>query len=306
MKTKMFEMPKYKPVLKNMSAVQGGKIIHYYDVKIPQNEYREKYFECSIDTVFSPENQQPVSEIHSLLKFSVLKKEVGNAFQTRFIIHSTDVSGTNQEVFKLLDLNQLLSIPTKEIVCLLNSNGSIKEVLNTDQIHKKWKEVFEMLKRKTTDEQFLTKISDTGEKEFSNPMSGIEKTQLYNLFFFPLFNRQFEYGKTSVFQIMEASHLLNEQTLDVSLLEKYLKIDNSYVNFHFDGSILNSKELFSKSKKIFGNLLNQNSTYKGEMSVEYQLNAEYGYPILIKSKLREMLVGAFLYEQKMEIKEINS
>jgi hypothetical protein len=94
--------------------------------------------------------------------------------------------------------------------------------------------------------------------------------------------------------------------LEINLLGKGLKIDRSCLNLYFEGNILNFKELYLESKKIFGNLLSQNSTYKGDISVEYQLDAEYGYPILIKSKLKESLVGTFFYEQKLQIKEITN
>lgn len=295
-------MPKNKPVLESMPAVQGGKKIQYYNVKIPQNEYGEKEFECSINTVFARENQHPVSEIDSKIKFSVSKTEYGNGFRARFNIHSADVTGSNQEVLKLLDLNQLLSMPTKKIDCLLNATGKIKEILNAEQIHQKWKDVFGKLKRETTDEQFLMKVSDAGEKEFSNPISGIEKTQLYNLFFFPLFNKPFTYGTASKFNMMETSHLLNEQILDIGLSEKHLKIDRFYVTLCLEGSVLNDKDLFMESKKIFGSLLNQNSTYKGDISIKYQIDAENGYPVSIQSVLKESLTGVFFYEQKLEIK----
>ena len=294
-------MPKNKPEIYNTPAVQDGKKIQYYDVKIPQNEYQETFFECSIDTVFAQENQPPVSEISSKIKFSVSKTEQGGSYQARFTIHSTDVSGTNQEVLKLLDLNQLISTPTKDIYCSLDSKGKIKEILNTGQIYKKWKDVFEILKRESEDENFLLKVWETGEKEFSNPKSGIEKTQLYNLFFFPLFNTQFTFGNTSKFNMEETSHLLNEQILDICLSEKRLEIDNLKIVLYFDGNVLNDKELFETSKKLFGNILNPNSMYKGNISVEYHLDAENGYPALIKSKLRESLVGTFFYEQKIEI-----
>jgi hypothetical protein len=292
-----------KPVLENITVLQDGKSVQYCSVEIPQNEYKEKHYQCLMDTVFTPEYQQPVSEAHSKIRFSATKTAQGKDFQARFHILSTDVSGNNQEVLKLLDLTQLLSVPTQEIVCLLNSNGEIKKVLNTEQIYRKWEEVFETIKQGSTDEQFIDRISEKGRQAFSNPMADIEKTQLYNLFFFPLFHKQFNSGKTALFNIPETSHLLQEKIIEIELKEKTMETDCNNVIFHFEGNALNDRELFLESKKIFESILSQDAMYHACLSVQYNINAEYGYPVFILSELKETLVGLFSYKQKLEIRE---
>jgi hypothetical protein len=85
---------------------------------------------------------------------------------------------------------------------------------------------------------------------------------------------------------------------------KQLETEHSRVTLHLEGNVLNDKELYLESKKIFGKLLCQNSMYKGILFVEYHLDAEYGYPVLIKSTLKESLVGTFSFEHRLEVKEV--
>jgi hypothetical protein len=296
-------MPQNKPLIENFPAMQDGKRIQYYNIKIPQNIYAEKHYECITDAVFIKNNLQALSEIHSKIEFCVSKTEYGKDFSATFNIRSTNISGTNSEAMKLLDLNQLLAVPTKETVCLLNKNGGIKEILNTDKIYAKWQNLFTVLKQEIKDENLIRKILETGNMEFSNPLSGIKKTQLYNLFFLSLFNKQISCNQPVSINMQEASHLLNGQTSDFQLSEKKVEISHFNINLTLDGSISNCKELCLAAQKTFRDLLPQNTAYNGNMSIEYCINAEYGYPVFIKSKLKESLSDVLVYEQTLEVRE---
>jgi hypothetical protein len=296
-----------KPVLEKMRAIQGDRLIQFYRVEIPQNGYDEKHYECTVHSTLSPDSRQPISEIDSKIGFSVSKTLQEKEYTAIFSIHSTEIACSNPEVQKLLEVSQLLAVPTKETVCLLNSNGKIKKILNTGHIYKKWNEVFNLLQQQSTDAIFLDKLSDTGHREFRHIIDGIEKTHLYNMFFFPLFSEQFVYGSGSeTFYFTEDSHLMKGTVLYFHVLLSSLEIVDDIVTFNLTGHAVNGNELFSKLKGEFASIMNEHSKYEVNMSLQYTVDAVKGYPVHIMSKLKERVTGTICYEQTMEIKEMQA
>lgn len=287
------------------TGYQGGKLVDYYRLSIPQNSYRGKVFECRTQSKLAKKGSPPMTEVASYMKLTVDKVVEDKKVISRLNILSSEVDSTNKETMEFANLIKLMSTPTQRVDVRLDKTGKIHEIINARYIYDRWIEVYNILRKEFTDENFLQGLREQGNNDYTNLKETIGRILLYNIFYLPVFDDEYKFGKNKSYELAITSNVLNSEKVDIVLRDKEIKINNPNLCLTLIGQARNGDHIAKKAMQTYASLLEGHKTdYEFEINVKYEIDMFDGCPNNIEVYFKENLTDLFFYEQTMTIKEV--
>ena len=245
-------------------------------------------------------NDYKYNEVETEMKWMV---EYFESNDSGFIVK---VKNINQELLKyppnmenVMDIALLYSQPLSDLLLQLNQKGQPIAVLNPQEVFSNWAYVRDNGFALAKDDDFITSIITTGNIDFSKPLSVINNSLVYNLFFNPVYGIK-KISKSDIQPLEQDSLFFPQYKVNFDIKEKLLNKSDTGIEIEHEG--IGVLQEYDNAEKIF------NETYKHmtEKSFYYgcSYKADYSYKhngvlnkcvAMIREKVNESFVSNKIY-----------
>lgn len=168
-----------------------------------------------------------------------------------------DVINSNQLLNGMIDFSKLFNVPLVEMVLKLDLAGNLKEVLNRQQVFKRWQEVREQLIPVLSPEE-VKMIIPNADQQFNNPVTMLQSAIVYNLFFMPVYGHKVKGETKTIASGRFTSQLFQDKIIPYTITNKVENINPADIELNFDSDIsaFNKKDLESIYNAVYKEALN--------------------------------------------------
>lgn len=201
------------------------------------------------------------------------------SYVLNLIIEKHEVYNTNEALNDLVNFTKMFNAPLNDLVIRLDASGTIIEILNQEQIFDKWKLLRQELLSSVDDSPESMVIINNGDKQFSNTLSMLQNTLIYNLFFPAVYGIKIKGIKDRVSGGKFVSQLFQERLIAYDINENVVGIRENELE------LINESDISNFNKKEL--LPSYNQYYKESMGDVFDYNISYvaNYIYDIKSGL---------------------